>query len=449
MEKVLFENENIRVIFSENDITDKDKLLIMFSPMNFSMKSIDDFYGKGIVKNNKINAISIMALKSHWYPENYMKDILGLINNISRSFQHIIIYGVSMGGYAAIKYSRRLGATHIIAMMPQWSININDIDDRRYYKEYSSLANELDNMAIKSEDISGDLYVFYDNYHKEDSLQVNKIIDIYHNVFVTHTPFVGHTLGHILIGSEFFLKLCHTVLKKDKNELIHLVRNKVRNHPMKYQGIMRNAFKRHISLLVGVIERLPNDHVIFNNALFVEEIKYLLSKIGDVNRLLRIITKFKQVSFENIYKFIMNRSLTYPVIYTAHENFLCFDLLNKKLVLCEDSEIKSNMFLIPLRFHYDAGILGVFEDNNTFIPLIDIGNKQFSLMSTMDFYSLGNYKMQPFLFYKKISNFFVISNGIFHATATPKKIIDFGKEHIKDWEKFQMKLLPNSGRDIL
>nr|WP_298891813.1 hypothetical protein [uncultured Acinetobacter sp.] len=44
--------------------------------------------------------------------------------------------------------------------------------------------------------------------------------------------------------------------------------------------------------------------------------------------------------------------------------------------------------------------------------------------------------MTPFFMYRKIDDFYVISNGKYYATATPKQTVDFGVAHIKNWEKF-------------
>ena len=148
--QILFEDKNLKVVFSKGKT---DYLLVAFSPMNFSAKNSEDFYAKSIIINNNINAISITALNNHWYPEKFMKRIIDSISSITKQFKIVITYGVSMGGYGAIKYSKAINTTHIISMMPHWSINPNEIPENRYLKEYNQFSEFLDDMSIKKEEV--------------------------------------------------------------------------------------------------------------------------------------------------------------------------------------------------------------------------------------------------------------------------------------------------------
>lgn len=112
---IIFQDEFLKVDFHRGN---SDFLLITFSPVNVFPKNNDDFYAKNIIINNNINAISFTALKNHWYPYKIMEDVVNNIQYIISEFDKIIMYGVSMGGYAAVKYSKILRASHIITMSP-------------------------------------------------------------------------------------------------------------------------------------------------------------------------------------------------------------------------------------------------------------------------------------------------------------------------------------------
>jgi hypothetical protein len=53
-----------------------------------------------------------MAKDANGYPAGSMRAALPAIAYTLRAFRVRLIYGSSMGAYAAIKYSRLLGATH-------------------------------------------------------------------------------------------------------------------------------------------------------------------------------------------------------------------------------------------------------------------------------------------------------------------------------------------------
>lgn len=56
------------------------------------------------------------------------------------------------GGYAAIKYSNLLDLNRIVALVPQYSIDPEDIHDPRYNMFYHADLNA--NMRIQAQDVS-------------------------------------------------------------------------------------------------------------------------------------------------------------------------------------------------------------------------------------------------------------------------------------------------------
>ena len=369
--QILFQDENLKVVFSAGNT---DYLLVAFSPMNFSAKDSEDFYAKSVIVNNNINAVSIMALGNHWYPQEFMKIVLDSISSITKRFKIVIAYGVSMGGHGALKYSKAINATHIISIMPQWSINPNDIDEYRYLKEYNQFSKYLGDMSIKENDISGKVYLIYDKYYKEDKIQVDKIQQTWTQYSAFYTPFVGHTLGYILIGTDFFAQLIKMVLNNNNIGLNSLIYDKVKNHPLRYQGIIRKALLSHESLLLKMVQNLPNNHMLFENALFVEESKKILTLIKDRKQAIDLLMRFKYLDVLHILRFVISQTHKGDLIYTAHQNFLCYDLLEEKLALLTEHELKESIFQIPLKIYSNIGFLGCFVDND-FVPLMDIGNK--------------------------------------------------------------------------
>lgn len=432
----LYKDENLRIVKNEGD---SDFVVIAFSPMNYQAKNDDDFYIKNIARNHNFNLISVMALKNHWYPISLFCEAQKIINQYinSKRFSHVITYGVSMGAYASIKYSKSFGASRIIAMMPQWSINPAESLDTRYSKEFLLFKDKLIDMSIRQVDIQGILYLFYDSYFYEDAYQARRIIDISKDVVVIKTNFVGHTLGHILIGSDFFIKFLRLILSNNVHSLNLLVKDKMKSHPMYYQGVIRYALKNHSQSLVGILKKIPDNHNLFSNKLFHEEAKSTLRKMK-IEDALFYIKKFTYIENDNILQLFAYKQNLDKAIYTAHENFLCYDFLDKKLLLVDLDKICRDCFIIPLKFYFDFGILGFFTQKDNFIPIIRALDGSISLGDKKIEFSPNNYNIQPFFLYRKISDFYVISDGSYHATATPKNTVDFGKSHIKNWEIFKM-----------
>lgn len=70
-------------------------------------------------QKNKIDTILVGSYLNDWYQTPEMNKIIDLINSKSQSYQKIITYGASMGGWAALAFSKALKADAVIAFCPQ------------------------------------------------------------------------------------------------------------------------------------------------------------------------------------------------------------------------------------------------------------------------------------------------------------------------------------------
>src|SRR5271168_4492658 len=82
-----------------------------------------NFFAEAPTTKSEISCVGIMAKKGNWYPVESLKAAATALASIIQGYDRRITYGGSMGGYAAIKFSRLLGATEVISLCPQWSID--------------------------------------------------------------------------------------------------------------------------------------------------------------------------------------------------------------------------------------------------------------------------------------------------------------------------------------
>ncbi len=68
-------------------------------------------------------------------------------------------YGGSMGGYAAIKYSNLLNMQKIVAFVPQFSIDREVVEDRRYAEFFDASIHQ--NMQIQADEVDASLGVYH------------------------------------------------------------------------------------------------------------------------------------------------------------------------------------------------------------------------------------------------------------------------------------------------
>ena len=124
MEKhIIFEDEQIRAIFLRGS---SDELIFSFGDLITRAKGLSINAEKSLLKHD-FNVIGIMPKQKSWFPESSMRQMFAEIEDLIAPFKTRIGYGGSMGGYAAIKYSNLLDLKRVVALVPQYSINPDDV----------------------------------------------------------------------------------------------------------------------------------------------------------------------------------------------------------------------------------------------------------------------------------------------------------------------------------
>ncbi|MFT8946088.1 MAG: hypothetical protein ABF876_05845, partial [Acetobacter aceti] len=112
-------------------------------------------------KKLNLDTIGIVSKKRNWYRSKKSLELIEFAKNISDKKETIYTYGDSMGGYAALKYSKKLKASHSIALAPRWSL---DIDEREgAASSYDAFFQpDMKGMGVRDEDFAENVYILYD-----------------------------------------------------------------------------------------------------------------------------------------------------------------------------------------------------------------------------------------------------------------------------------------------
>ncbi|MHB1112570.1 MAG: tetratricopeptide repeat protein [Acidovorax defluvii] len=220
--------EKIQVLKTETICVDhfpnehfSDRLIITFTERGNRSLDIDGF---GVKFLNGLG-FSVIAVKTNtdlWYENlssSNLDQINKYINQLGGNFQFRIGYGSSMGGYAAMRFSKYLRLTHVIAISPLYDIK-SDFD-KRWANDAKFMDASVDMM--KSEFLSHHCEYFIitdtkspDNEH----LLKYKRITTPNKLTIVPTPYSGHPSGYMLsdIGAlkplvEMYLKSFSASLK--------------------------------------------------------------------------------------------------------------------------------------------------------------------------------------------------------------------------------------------
>lgn len=135
-------------------------LLITFAGNGF--RQTDSFFGETPSVAKAFTRIGIVAKGPDWYPRLEMERYLDYLAEIAGRHDEVICLGEGAGGYAALKYSRTLGATLAIGLSPHFSIAPDDVGtfDRRHEKHFDPELHA--GMAIAGEDVCETAFVIHD-----------------------------------------------------------------------------------------------------------------------------------------------------------------------------------------------------------------------------------------------------------------------------------------------
>jgi len=193
----LGETPDLQVFFHRGN---SPYLLVTWSEMEMKADGVR-FWGDRLAEQGGINTIGIMATRPHWFPGDAVAAVMPLIQPYLDEFAERVVYGHSMGGYAALKYGRLLGARTAIAFCPQLSIDPEDVGefDDRYIGHFEPARHR--GMAVGAADAASKVFLFYDPWFKADRAQIERIEAVLPKVRHVRMPMSGHETIWLFAGT--------------------------------------------------------------------------------------------------------------------------------------------------------------------------------------------------------------------------------------------------------
>ncbi len=236
MREILYEDDQLRAIWCAGD---SDFVLITFSDL-ISRAEGDRFFADTPVAKSGISCLGLVAKRPNWFPaRNVAAAIEAAASRLAR-YRTRIVYGGSMGGYAAIKFSRRLAATEVLALCPQWSIDPAKCGDHDSgYAAYFDDA--MTAMGIRAGDASGRIFLFCDPGHARDAWHRDRIIENGVAVTVVDMHASDHHVTSILAGTVNLLSLIESCRHASGDHVRQLANRIRRPHFLRATIVLERA----------------------------------------------------------------------------------------------------------------------------------------------------------------------------------------------------------------
>lgn len=175
---------------TKRTFTNSDRLVIAFD----SWQQIPDIakpcQGENYLSSRNINHITIKCGRNTWYQDEEFSGVIHAIRQAGAGF-HLIGYGASMGGYAAISFYECLGLADAISFCPQFSIDSTKVPfETRWRKEAGDLV--FRNDFASGTPVARKATVIYDPFHKLDSAHCALIAQYHPGIRLFRLPFCGH-----------------------------------------------------------------------------------------------------------------------------------------------------------------------------------------------------------------------------------------------------------------
>lgn len=416
--QIIFEDEHIRAIFLPGD---SNTLVLSFGDLITRASGLSINAEKSLIKY-QYNVIGVMPKQKSWFPQASMIELAKAISPILEGFKNIVGYGGSMGGYAAIKYSNLLNMNRVIAFVPQYSIDPEHVEDRRYAEFFDAIANK--DMQIQPQDVDAarKYIIVYDPYFSIDREHYLKIKELLPSLHTIHLPFTGHEALSVLASSS----LLHDFIEHDFNEIYFYqqVRKVKKQSKFYFRNVLAHVLTHHDEMLLKILRQndFQLDERYFDNPL-KQAITRSLIKTNQATELdfQKLSIKVQRIQEDANYK---------EGLQTSFGLILVFNLINSKFEsYTVDTLLANKSYLVPIVAE-QTGVVRI-ELNNEIYLLAMNDRKIIKLFKSEEPLTSD---MSPFVI-KKYSDSFAISYKQLNLSCDEQGLCEFTVGSIQPTEQ--------------
>lgn len=233
-----------------------DLLLVTFNDMT-TLANGRRFWGQAMAEKYGLSAVGVVTARPSWFPESFMAEAIPAVREIARRFDRVVVYGYSMGAYAALKYAAAVGADHVLAFSPQYSIDpaVTAAHDRRYAAHFDPA--QRGGLPITAADTgTAEAFAIFDPAHVEDAWNVRQLPPSVHRIPLHH---MAHETVRAVTGGQAFLQMLDGLragqgldrasLRRGRQQVPHFLAHLAfqaarRKHPAWAQALAQRSFAR-------------------------------------------------------------------------------------------------------------------------------------------------------------------------------------------------------------
>ncbi|TQI73284.1 tetratricopeptide repeat protein [Bosea sp. AK1] len=221
-------------------------------------------FGEEAFAQAGLPAIHVVNRRNSWYQEPEWREMVAAVAAAAAPYRRVLAYGSSMGGYAALRFGKMIGAAAALAISPQYSMARDKAGfDTRWAKPVRRIRWRRELAGPLPADLPA--VIVYDPAHAADRRHVELIAGEMRIQRVA-LPFSGHPSGTYLGECGLLRPLALGVLagETEFGTLLQAARDHRRNSTSYFIALARAAGPRNPERAVAFARRAlelnPNAH---------------------------------------------------------------------------------------------------------------------------------------------------------------------------------------------
>ena len=230
-----------------------DYLLVSFSQLNNDQNWDRHYFLQPQVEQGNISCIGVMTNETGFYLSPEMAEVARLVAEM-RGDRPVIVFGQSMGGYAALKFSKTLGADYVLSFSPYFSVDPDELElpserERRILVHYMAqhgavMRPAFQGMGIRAPDVRGRLALLFDPAVKVDDYDAKLIQKHVPQTELFSAWHAGHVIYDATWDTGMVVALLQAIRSPDRGEFLATLTRLRRSHPIFILRSLHKAINR-------------------------------------------------------------------------------------------------------------------------------------------------------------------------------------------------------------
>jgi hypothetical protein len=203
--QVLFEDAEIRIDHFRR-ATGSAVLVITFDPL--AQLAAQPHYGAAFLRKEAVDIVAVRRKSENFYQPLSREAFTDLVRPLLAGRERVVVYGSSLGAYAALYFGRDLPGAHVVASSPRVSVHPRfGVPAWQKRVAFRHAAFDADSPAQCR------AFIAYDNRDAKDRLYVEQeLLPQFPAAEVLTVPYSGHPSNHFLSEVGFIAPFMRSVL---------------------------------------------------------------------------------------------------------------------------------------------------------------------------------------------------------------------------------------------